>query len=364
MNRATRERAMRILMIGPLPPPVGGSTVLFKSLVDGLRKRTDVTVKVVNTVGVRGSGTAAPFKLLGLFWRVLCGMRTAHVAAVHVVTTGMHVLLPMVVCAARIWGKPLVVRKFGGRGLEAYSPVRRSCILWALRRADLYLVEIRQLVGLATEQGLVNVAWYANSRPMPAQQGDSEEGTRECRRFVFIGQLHRGKGLEDLMDAAERLPEGASVDVYGIPGFDFPAWSLEGRRNVTYHGPVDPADVVDILSWHDALVLPTYLAREGHPGVILEAYAAGRPVISTRVGGIPELVDESTGILVEPRDVDALSAAMLSLVHDPELWRRLRDGVLRRRGEFSDEIWQERFVEYCRGIAKSGGRRHRTSARD
>ncbi|MCK4409251.1 MAG: glycosyltransferase [Candidatus Eisenbacteria sp.] len=282
-------------------------------------------------------------------------MRKTDVATVHVVTSGMHVLGPMVACAARMCGKPLLVRTFGGGGFLPDAPARRVWILWTLRWVDLLLVETRELVRFFTEKGLRNTKWYANSRPMPALPEGHADDTRACRRFVFLSQLHRTKGVAELMDAAERFPEGVSVDVYGILGFDFPASAFEGRRNVTYRGPVEPADVMDVLSSYDALVLPTYYTREGYPGVILEAYAVGMPVVSTRHGGIPEVVDESTGILVEPRDVDALHAAMLSLVDDPGLFRRLRDGVLRRRSEFSDDVWQERFVEYCRELASARG---------
>jgi glycosyltransferase involved in cell wall biosynthesis len=56
------------------------------------------------------------------------------------------------------------------------------------------------------------------------------------------------------------------------------------------------------------LALPSY--REGYPNVVIEALSCGRPVIATDVGGIPELVDESSGILVAPRDSRALANAI------------------------------------------------------
>jgi glycosyltransferase involved in cell wall biosynthesis len=348
-------------MIGPLPPPVGGSTLLLKSLIDALALRSDVRVSVVDTVGVRGSGVAAPFRLLRLSLRIAREMRKADVAAVHVVVTGMHVLCPIVACAASVWRRPFIVRKFGGPGFGTLSALKRASILRSLRRASLFLVESRELVRLFRERGIEQTEWYANSRPMPPLDERAPCETRACRSFVFIGRLCRSKGLLELAAAAERLPEGVTVDVYGIPDYDLPASTLEGRRNLTYHGSSEPDEVPGILASHDALVLPTYYPREGYAGVILEAYAAGLPVISTLHGSVPELVDESTGILVEPRDVDALYGAMLKLATDRELCGRLRDGVRRRRGEFSDDIWQEKFVEYCRDVVERGKRPRRAS---
>lgn len=231
-----------------------------------------------------------------------------------------------------------------------FSPARRGLILWALRRADLYLAETRRLVERAEELGLRGVGWYPNSRPMPRLPEAAAGNGRSCRRFVFLSQLYRAKGVVDLLDAAEDLPDGVTIDVYGTLGFDLPGTVFDGRRNVTYHGAAERDRVHDVLASHDALVLPTYYPAEGYPGVILEAYAAGIPVISTRTGAIPELVDESTGILVEPRDVGSLRAAMLSLVEEPGLCDRLRQGVRERRQEFSDDVWQERFVRYCRNV--------------
>jgi phenylacetate-CoA ligase len=352
-------RPLRVLMIGPEPPPVGGTTVLFMSLVEALEARDDVAIRVLRTQGVRGSGLGAPPALCGLISRVERTLAWSDVVALHVSTTGLHVLGPLVLHLARRASKPLLIRKFGGTDFSTFPWFRRRLIMWALRRADLYLAETRQLVQRARELGLRNVEWYPNSRSMPALAADSGGDADVCRHFVFLSQLYRAKGVLDLLDAAERLPDGVNVDIYGTLGFDVPASALQGRKGIVYRGPVEPGDVLDVLSSHDALVLPTYYPAEGYPGVILEAYAAGIPVISTRTGAIPELVDESTGILVDPRDVDALTAAMLSLASDPKLCGRLREGVLRMRNEFSDEVWKDRFVGYCSDLyeARGSGRR-------
>lgn len=350
MSNSTQEAPIRILMIGPEPPPIGGTTVLFRSLVEALGDRSGITVTAVNTVGTRGGGVAGPLRLLRLASSVFWGMRGADVAALHVATSGLHVIGPLVALAARLRSTPLVVRKFGGTDFFEYSPLRRCLILWTLRRADLYLAETRDLVERARSAGLTNAAWYANSRPMPELPAEHSDGCC-CRRFVFLGQVHGGKGVRELVEAGERLPEGVTVDIYGPLGFDVQESELNGRERVTYRGPVDSDDVHGVLSKYDALVLPSYHHGEGYPGVILEAYAAGLPVVSTRWRAIPELVDDGiTGLLVEPRDAGSLRAAMLSLVEDEELYARLCEGVRARRHEFSDEIWSQRFVEYCRGL--------------
>jgi glycosyltransferase involved in cell wall biosynthesis len=75
------------------------------------------------------------------------------------------------------------------------------------------------------------------------------------------------------------------------------------------------------------------------PNAVLEAMAAGKPVVATRVGGVPEVVDDGvTGLLVPPRDPDALADAVVRLLRDPNRMRRMgQAGLERVRRHFSVE---------------------------
>ena len=87
------------------------------------------------------------------------------------------------------------------------------------------------------------------------------------------------------------------------------------------------SDTPQLLAAADMLVLAS--DWEGVPRVLLEAMAAGRPAIATRVGGVPEVLrDNITGYLVPPRDIDSLANAMLELARTPQLARRLGEAAL------------------------------------
>ncbi len=92
------------------------------------------------------------------------------------------------------------------------------------------------------------------------------------------------------------------------------------------------------------LVLPSWI--EGLPLVVLEAMAAGVPVVATSVGGTPEaVVDGETGLLVPPRDVDALAGAIDALLSDPERAQRLgAAGRRRARERFDADAAAQRVV--------------------
>lgn len=107
-------------------------------------------------------------------------------------------------------------------------------------------------------------------------------------------------------------------------------------------------DIPTLLSRSDALVLPS--AWEGFPMVILEAFASGRPVIATSVGGIPEIVkDHVNGILVPAGDIEALAHAMLDLAGNPSVARRLgRTGQEEVQQKYDISITAQKYAQLYR----------------
>lgn len=152
----------------------------------------------------------------------------------------------------------------------------------------------------------------------------------ESGRVLFAGRITNGKGISELVqalalrsDAAERIilagampdPEFASTLKYQISSA-----CLEDR--ITFAGLLSEQGLLEEFSRASVLVLPSY--QETAPMVIQQAMAARLPVVATRVGGVPDMIEnEVSGLLVEPRDVDGLSSALLRLRNDPELGARL-----------------------------------------
>jgi glycosyltransferase involved in cell wall biosynthesis len=102
-------------------------------------------------------------------------------------------------------------------------------------------------------------------------------------------------------------------------------------------------DMPGVYASLDVLVLPSLV--ESMPMCLLEALAAGTPVVATRVGTVPELViPDVTGLLIEPGDVSALAAAILRLLRDPELARSLgKAGQAHAVQHFSAEATAETY---------------------
>jgi glycosyltransferase involved in cell wall biosynthesis len=132
--------------------------------------------------------------------------------------------------------------------------------------------------------------------------------------------------------------------------------SAKGNGVVCYKGVLTSDQVYKELFNYDALILPTFYEGEGYPGVIIEAYSHGIPVIATRWRSIPEIVTDETGILIPTHSAEALGQAINLLHTDNALYMSLKRGALSKRTEFSDSYWTDRFVEWCEKLIYDGVR--------
>lgn len=159
---------------------------------------------------------------------------------------------------------------------------------------------------------------------MPRREGPGSE-------FLYLGRLSAEKGLDRLMEAWNGLP--ARLVVVG-DGPERERLAALAPANVELRGAVAPADVPAHLARARALVLPS-ICYEGAPRTVVEAFAAGVPVIANRLGALPSVVaDGETGMLVEPGSAAAWRDAVTRL---------LDDRLSRNMGDRAHADWQSRY---------------------
>jgi glycosyltransferase involved in cell wall biosynthesis len=173
----------------------------------------------------------------------------------------------------------------------------------------------------------------------------------------FAGRLTRDKGVDDLVACCRLLrSRGYPVCLLllgdfeeGDPVSESTAAFLRSSAHVRWLGYV--ADARPYYSLMDVFVFPT--RREGLGRVLLEAAAAGKPVVSTRNTGVIDVVqDGKTGILVSPADVDALARATANLLEDRELAARM--GACARflvERHFDNSVYLERLKTLLQSFA-------------
>src|SRR5262249_41456535 len=154
-------------------------------------------------------------------------------------------------------------------------------------------------------------------------------------RMVFLGRLDPTKGIHILIQAMRTVPEvPIDLDIYGIVQSEAGAaylrslkHSAESDARLSFRDPVPAKVVVSKLREYDVVAVPSQLLETG-PMVVLEAFAAGVPVIGSNLGGIAELVTNGMdGLLVEPCSVEAWIRVLRKISNEPTLLGELRSNI-------------------------------------
>ncbi len=341
----------KVMVIGAIPPPWGGVEVVTKYVLnsDLARHFHLVLFDIAKSRGKEYSGRLDFHNTIAALWHFLGlirAIRRERPALVY---------MPMVTnrfgfvrdCGFLILSRlfcdgPVIVHVHSNDFDQFYS--RRNPIKQRL---------ISRTLALATRVILLSERWYrffATFLPKEkltiVQNSIDQELARELERIpvpaedssdavhvLFLGALGRRKGVDDLLRAAALIKEQERVvtifDLCGpedVKGELDMLHDLSRSRNleemVRFHGPVAGRRKTQMLRQADMLVLPSH--KEGMPLVLIEAFAAELPVISTPVGSIPEMLrDGENGFLVTPGDAEGLAQRIEDLAGDPELRRRM-----------------------------------------
>ncbi len=217
-----------------------------------------------------------------------------------------------------------------------------------LRHADVLLgqsgsiaMEMRRLCGKEVSvipNGVEPERFAGISKPAARKKLGIADGEKV---LLCVANLHRIKGHCYLLQAMETVAEsvpGVRLFLVGRDHNDgsIPATALERlKQHIVLTGQVPPEEIPVYMAAADIFVLPSL--SEGVPNVLLEAMAAGLPVVATDVGGVPELIaDGENGLLVKPGNSEQLAAKLLALLKDDALRERM---ALRNRREAKKYAW-------------------------
>jgi glycosyltransferase involved in cell wall biosynthesis len=251
---------------------------------------------------------------------------------------------------------PIVVHTFHGHVLRGYfGPLRtwffRQLERWLARHTTALIAVSPQVRDDLVALGVAPAERFVVVR-LGVELGErvtgEQDGRTESRRYLgigperfavgWIGRMTPVKRTDDVLVAFKQLRETGVDAVLCLVGDGPDRPQLEQRahelgviRDTLFLGYQE--DVAPFYAAFDALILPS--SNEGTPVSAIEALAAGRPVVATRVGGVPDVVQEGEdGFLVEPGATDDLAERLARLAREPELRERMgragRDRVLPR----------------------------------
>jgi glycosyltransferase involved in cell wall biosynthesis len=230
------------------------------------------------------------------------------------------------VLAAQALGKPCAVKVHGTDvNVVLKNGAARRIAARILPRADALVAvslplanELVQL-GVARERvhhvanGVDSSVFYPRDR---AEERASLDVPTDARVVLFVGRVEPQKGIVELVDAFEQVRKRVPSAMLVLVGDCASRSAVLARvaqwgASVRLLGPLPQESVAAWMGACDVLALPSW--AEGTPNVVLEALASGRPVVATRVGGIPDVLhDDRAGLLVPPRDARSLADALVS----------------------------------------------------
>lgn len=345
----------------------------------------NVTAEVCALQDRNGNPMAEPISRLGVPVRTLAVTRLLRPDAYSQVSHAVDAAKPDVIhaqlefatilggVAARRRRIPMIstLHTIGKPDPHTRAALRFRLEAWALRRSADRVVAVSEfarreyIADLGLSPGRVvtihNGIDVERFRPRPGVRAAarSELGIPpNAPLAITVAVLRPPKGIDDMLAAMpaafDRLPDLH----YLVVGEGSARYDLE--RLVSEHGLDDRvifagnrSDVPRMLAAADIFVLPTH--TEALPTAVAEAMAAGLPVVATRVGGIPEMVDSDTGILVEPGDRDGLAVAVCDILADADMGRSLGErGAQRAEQRFDIRRQTIRLVNEYRGLAQLG----------
>lgn len=355
-------RALRVGLVGPLPPPAGGMANQTRQLSELLRGEGALVELVQTNAPYRPSwiaglkGVRALFRLLpymARLWQVAGRSDIMHVMA----NSGWswHLLAVPAIVAGRLRGVPVLINYRGG---EAASFLQRSGrqVRFAMQRTASLVVPSGFLEKVFAEHGMAatvvpNIIDPGRFAPDP--QGATDDHivvTRNLEPIYGIDVAIRAFAKVRALRPSARLTVAGSGPQKAV--LQALAVELGVGDQVHFTGRLDRDAVAALYRQARIALNPTHV--DNMPNSVLEAMACAVPVVSTNVGGVPYIVrDGQTALLVPPNDPEGMAAALLRVLTDPVLHQRLAQAGAQ---EVQRYTWEKVSPVLCAAYAAAMGR--------
>ncbi|UOA20693.1 Putative teichuronic acid biosynthesis glycosyltransferase TuaC (plasmid) [Sulfitobacter indolifex] len=329
----------KTLILGPRASEScpGGITVLFEQLLSEYNaSNRSYTVCDTNSQNYNSR--------IGMLFHVLMRLARLHDydhVSLHGTAADYKIIGPFLCLLNALSTKTYSLRKFAGNFDEYYrnsTRIEKFLMGLCLKYSVANFFETQALVSFFKRFNR-NTYWFPNSRPASRFRAKPYAGGRVD--IVFLSQVMKQKGILDLVEITARNPQWSLTIAGPIRDRNLHDIIENTPGNIEYIGPVPNADVQSFLSGFHLLALPTYFEGEGYPGVLIEAFSVGLPVVTTHWGCIPEMVG-SAAALAEPENTNSLETALRKVISFHE---QFRTASAERFIDFETSLATSRFFE-------------------
>lgn len=237
--------------------------------------------------------------------------------------------------------------------------VKEKYLIPSLKRFNTVLVETTIMKQKLNTLGLLNVDILPNFKNLNVlKESELVYNHTEPYKLCTFSRVMKEKGIEDALEAVKHVNKTMgrivyTLDIYGQVDEGYRERFAELEKTfpnyICYKGVVNFSDSVAVLKEYFALLFPTYYKGEGFAGTILDAYAAGIPVIATNWRYNGEIIqDQIDGFIYDYQNPAGLYNLLYKAVQDPGIIIDLKKNCINRAAEFSADKVVERLVKYLK----------------
>lgn len=324
---------MKICLVSPLPPPLGGIVHWTKLVTNWIANEPNISISLVDTsprwrnsddLKIWKRLVGGGMQLLRDFLYFLLAIRGADV--IHLTTSGSIAVIRdlVIVITGRILKIPVAYHLHFGRIPEI---AKANTIEWRILKCVLKLANKVILLDKPTENTVNMFLPQSKVEIIPNPIDLTYLPTQSLRIkgnkiLLFLGWVVASKGVEDLLAAWHDLDISENGWELVFAGPVNPSYKEDlitrfSTNGIRFIGEVSHDEALQMIADCDLFVLPSH--SEAFPFVILEAMALGKAIVSTNVGAIPEMLTGECGLLVNPKDVKGLGAALRRFLVDDAL---------------------------------------------
>jgi glycosyltransferase involved in cell wall biosynthesis len=296
---------------------INGQTIKTKIVTEEIEKQ--IGSNKVYKIDTFGGKKAIP----KLFFKAIGALRKSKNIIIMPAHNGLKFFAPILTFFNKFYKRKLFYVVIGG-WLSEYLDGKKS-LEKKLKKFDGVFVETETMKRALNQKGFTNVVVVSNCKNLDILSVDQLVCPNSSPyKLCTFSRVCKEKGIEDAVNAVISANEHFgrieySLDIYGQIDSNQKEWFAKLQETfpdyIKYGGLVPFDKSVEVLKDYFALLFPTFYAGEGFPGTIIDAYAAGLPVISSDWKYNPEIIKENaTGFLFRTNNVDELKKILLNIV--------------------------------------------------
>ena len=356
---------IKILLISPLPPPVGGIATWTRIILDYFNNKSTVNI-------IHYNNNINQFLVINknLIFRILYGIKNSifqlyqifnlikkeNPNLIHLNTSASFSLLKdyLVIKISKYFNIDVIIHLHFGRvaKLKSLNNLEWRLLLNIINNSKKCIVLDNLSKTILNSEGFSNIIVIANPIKFDYNKAININKKIDTRNVLFVGHITKEKGIFELIEATKNIKSIDNLILVGPYNIDMKNLLLNiagpFKNKVIFTGVLNKEEVLIRMKSCTIFVLPSY--SEGFPNVILEAMTCACAIISTNVGAISDILEDNCGICIQPKNIYQLNSSITNLLSNDGLRFKLGENaynkvnnkyIIEKVGLEIENIWSE-----------------------